>query len=206
MNNLNKALQPVVSFRVVNTDSSSYKTLCLIPGHYDTQEIMDYQVTESGSTVTKYVLSYLNPAVLNEAGYACNEVADDHNANLDGSGKSNYPISVTPAAGNSRYRDFLRYVGLVGSKIKRIRLTNNTGNAAGRTQFDQFFEVSASAIGSKPGSDYINLASCKDPKNYDLDMIDVDLDARNLVLDATTLLFLKVAPSTDFTIEFTLDK
>ena len=201
MTNLNNALQPVVSFRVVNTDSSLYKTLCLIPGHYDTATIMSY--TSSGSTVN--VISYLNPAVLNAAGYACNEVADDHNANLDGSSKD-YPITVTPAAGNSRYRDFLHYVGLVGSRIKRIRLTNNTGNAAGRVQFDQFFEVSASAIGSKAGSDYINLASCKDPKNYDLDVIDVDLDARNLVLDATTLLFLKVAPSTDFTIEFTLDK
>lgn len=206
MKDLNSALQPVVSFRFVNTDSTLYKTMCLIPGHYDTQEIMNYQVTESGSTVTKYVLSYLNPAVLNQAGYACDEVADDHNPSLDGSGKSNYPISVTPAAGNSRYRDFLGYIKSVGSRIKKIRLTNNTGNAAGRTQFDQFFEVSASAIGSKAGSDYINLASCKDPKNYDLDLIDVDLEARNLVLDATTLLFLKVAPGTDFTIEFTLDK
>lgn len=206
MKDLNSALQPVVSFRFVNTDTTLYKTMCLIPGHYDTQEIMNYQVTESGSTVTKYVLSYLNPAVLNQAGYACDEVADDHNANLDGSGKSNYPISVTPAAGNSRYRDFLGYIKSVGSRIKKIRLTNNSGNNAGRTQFDQFFEVSASAIGSKAGSDYINLASCKDPKNFDLDVIDVDLEARNLVLDATTLLFIKVAPSTDFTVEFTLDK
>lgn len=201
MNNLNKALQPVVSFRVVNTDSTHYKTICLIPGHYDTATIMSY--TSGGSTVP--VISYLNPAVLNAAGYACDEVADDHNANLDGSSKT-YPITVTPAAGNSRYRDFLNYVKLVSSLIKRIRITNNTGNAAGRTQFDQFFEVSASAIGSKAGSDYINLASCKDPKNYDLDVIDVDLEARNLELSATTLLFLKVAPSADFTIEFTLDQ
>jgi len=201
MNNLNNALQPVVSFRLTNTSTTDYKTICLIPGHYDSATIMSY--TSSGSTVN--VISYLNPQVLNDAGYACNEIADDYDSNLVGSAKT-YPISVVPAAGNSRYRDFLQYVRVVGSRIKRIRLTNNTGSAAGRTQFDQFFEVSASAIGSKAGSDYINLASCKDPKNYDLDMIDVDLDARNLVLDATTLLFLKVAPSADFTVEFTLDK
>lgn len=200
MSELQRALNPVVSFRLVNT-ANDYKKICLIPGHYDTAEIMSY--TESGST--KNVISYLNPAVLNEAGYSCNEVADDHNANLDGTSKD-YVITVTPAAGNSRYRDFLQYVKQVGSRIKKIRLTNNTGSAAGRSQFDQFFEVTASAIGSKPGADFINLASCKDPKNYDLDLIDVDLEARNLILDATTLLFLKVAPNADFTIEFTLDK
>lgn len=206
MSQLNSALQPVVSFRFKNLNTTNYKIVCLIPGHYDTQEIVSYTVIESGETVTKYALSYLNPAVLAEAGYACDEVADDLNANLQGYGKLTYQVTVTPAAGNSKYRDFLGYIKTVGSRIKKIRITNNTNDNAGRAQFDQFFEVSASSIGSKAGSDYINLASCKDPKNYDLNMIDIDLEARNLVLDATTLLFLKVAPNTDFTIEFTLDK
>lgn len=204
MKDLSKALQPVVSFRFVNL-TAAYKTLCLIPGHYDTQEVVKYTVSEGGSNVDKYTLSYLNPDVLKDAGYSCDEVADDLNINLQGDGKTTYPITVSPAAGNSKYRDFLKYIKSVGSRIQKIRVTNN-GSDSGRTQFDQFFEVTASSIGSKAGSDYINLSSCKDPKNFDLNMIDVDLEARNLVLDATTLLFLKVAPSTDFTIEFTLDK
>ena len=204
MKDLSKALQPVVSFRFVNL-TALYKTLCLIPGHYDTQEVVKYTVSEGGSNVDKYTLSYLNPDVLKDAGYSCDEVADDLNINLQGDGKTTYPITVTPAAGNSKYRDFLKYIKNVGSRIQKIRVTNN-GSDSGRTQFDQFFEVTASSIGSKAGSDYINLSSCKDPKNFDLNMIDVDLEARNLVLDATTLLFLKVAPNTDFTIEFTLDK
>ena len=204
MKDLSKALQPIVSFRFVNL-TALYKTLCLIPGHYDTQEVVKYTVSEGGSNVDKYTLSYLNPDVLKDAGYSCDEVADDLNINLQGDGKTTYPITVTPAAGNSKYRDFLKYIKNVGSRIQKIRVTNN-GSDSGRTQFDQFFEVTASSIGSKAGSDYINLSSCKDPKNFDLNMIDVDLEARNLVLDATTLLFLKVAPNTDFTIEFTLDK
>lgn len=204
MKDLSKALQPVVSFRFVNL-TALYKTLCLIPGHYDTQEVVKYTVSEGGSNVDKYTLSYLNPDVLKDAGYSCDEVADDLNINLQGDSKTTYPITVTPAAGNSKYRDFLKYIKNVGSRIQKIRVTNN-GSDSGRTQFDQFFEVTASSIGSKAGSDYINLSSCKDPKNFDLNMIDVDLEARNLVLDATTLLFLKVAPNTDFTIEFTLDK
>lgn len=200
MNDLRQALNPVVSFNIQNTDSSNSKKLCLLPGHFNTEEIV--MVTESGSSVAK--LSYASPSRLTDAGYACDQVADDTLAAVK-SAKS-YALNVTPGSPRCHYRDFLDYISRVGSKITKIRITNNTGNAAGRAQFDKEMQVSASLLGSTAGSDYINLASCKNPANYDQDMIIIDLSERNLVFDATTLLFLTVIPSANFTIEFTLDK
>lgn len=200
MSELKQALSPVVSFRFNNTDSSNSKKICLLPGHYNTEEIV--MVTESGASVAK--LSYASPARLVDAGYACDQVADDTLAAV-ATAKS-YAIGVTPGSPRCHYRDFLDYVARVGSKITKIRITNNRTSGAGRDQFDKEFEVSASMLGAKAGSDYINLASCKNPANYDQDMIIVDLAERNLIFDATTLLFLTVVPSADFTVEFTLDK
>lgn len=200
---LQQALSPVVSFKITNSDSSNAKKLCLLPGHYDTQEIV---MTVDPITSTKDIanLSYASPSHLVDAGYFCDQVADDTAAAVKTA--KEYGLTVTPGSPRCHYRDFLNYIQREGSRITKIRITNNRTGGAGRDQFDKEFEVSSSMLGAKAGSDYINLASCKNPANYDQDMIIVDLQERNLIFDATTLLFLTVVPSADFTIEYTLDK
>ncbi|MBQ3843455.1 MAG: hypothetical protein II817_00565 [Bacteroidales bacterium] len=201
MSELQRALKPVVSFRLVNTDNSNEKKICLLPGHFNTQSI----VTGTGALSQAFVkLSYADPASVVAAGYACDQVADNYD--VDVASTKNYPITVIPGSPRCRYRDFLDYINRVGARITQIRLTNNKTGGAGRDQFDKEFQVSASAIGTTAASDYINLASCKNPANYDQDMIIVDLAQQNLMMDATTLLLLTVAPGADFTIEFTLSK
>lgn len=200
MSELAKALSPVVSFRIQNGDQTNSKKLCLLPGHFNTEEIvMD---SSSGSAVPK--LSFGNPARLVDAGYYCDQVADDTVAGIN-TAKS-YNITITPGSPRCHYRDMLDYIARVGSRITQIRITNNKTNGAGRDQFDKELQVSVSMLGATAGSDYINLASCKNPANYDQDMIIIDLNKRNLIFDATTLLFLTVVKDADFTIEFTLDK
>lgn len=201
MSELQRALQPVVSFRLANTDNSNEKKICLLPGHFNTMDVVA-GTNASSQAFTK--LSFANPGSVVAAGYACDQVADNYDADIAAS--KSYPITIIPGSPRCRYRDFLDYIKLKGAKITQIRLTNNRTSGAGRDQFDKEFQVSASAIGTTAGSDYINLASCKNPANYDQDMIIVDLAQRNLLMDATTLLLLTVAPGADFTIEFTLDK
>ena len=62
------------------------------------------------------------------------------------------------------------------------------------------------AIGSKAGSDFVQLSSYINPANFLQNFIDVDLekDARNLSLDETTLAFLDIPGNAHFQIDFTL--
>ena len=188
-------MKPVASFRMVNSDSSNSKRVCLFPGHYNTQKVVP--TTVSGSAV--YVLGYSNPAAIVAAGYACDEVAADYIAAAD----TKQVIQVTGTSPRCTYVDFLRYIQLSGLRASKIKITNNRSTDH-REIFDQEIEVSMSSIGLKAGSQFLNLSTYKDPKNYDLNVIEIDLAAAQLELDETTLAFLTIPASADFTIEFTL--
>lgn len=192
---LQNAMLPIASFHIENGDLSHEKKLCLIPGHFNVIGVGQYD--DSGTL--KPCITYDDPTPIQKAGYACDYVADDMNAMTSRSG-----IIVTPNSERTRYRDFLSFIRLRQLRVSKIRLTN-TGGAAGLSQFLKEMEVSASAVGSRAASDFINLAQYKNPANYDQNVIEIDLNRRQLLLDATTLAFITVAAGANFDIEFTLD-
>ena len=192
---LQSAMLPIASFHVTNGDATHEKKLCLIPGHFNTIAVGQYD--NSGTLVPGITYDNITPIV--NAGYACDYMADDMNALTPRNG-----VVVNPNSARTSYRDFLAFIRLRQLRVSKIRLTNTAG-AAGRAQFLKEMEVSASAIGSRAASDFINLAQYKNPANYDQDVIEIDLNQRNLLLDATTLAFITVAAGADFDIEFTLD-
>ena len=196
-NQLNKALLPVASFRIVNPSGHGETKLCLIPGHFNLTGVTSVSDGQGG---TEPVIVYNDPTPIVNAGYSCDEVADDYNMQL-----SRSAVQVHPNNDMTRYRDFLNYIRLKQLRVSKIRLTNRTATNVGQAQFNKRIEVSASSIGSRAGSDFINLANFKNPANYNQDIIEIDLDKQNLLLDATTLTFITVAQDADFDIEFTLD-
>lgn len=196
-NQLNNALKPVASFRIVNPAGNPERKLCLIPGHFNLTGVVD---VDDGHGGTMPVITYNDKRPIVNAGYSCDEVADDYNQSL-----SRSAVQVHPNNEMTRYRDFLNFIRLKQLRVSKIRLTNRTASSVGRAQFNKRFEVSASSIGSRAGSDFINIANYKNPANYDQDIIEIDLAQQNLLLDATTLTFLTVAADADFDIEFTLD-
>lgn len=198
MNNLKESLKPSASFIMQNLSSSSESVLCLFPGHFDTTEIV------KDETSGKIALAYSDPSHIKNAGYFCDQVADDFNTsitNVKDGGK--YLIKITPKSPRTRYHDFLNYVRYSGLRVKKIRITDllTTGD---HEIFAQEIEISASAIGAKAGSDIIQLSQHIDPSNYIQRFIDIDLSAQNLLLDETTLAFLKVPAGSKFQIDFTL--
>lgn len=194
---LNKALLPIASFRIYNPAGHPETKLCLIPGHFNLAQVVD--VTRGQEIVP--VITYADPAPIVAAGYSCDEVADDYNDLI-----SRSAVQVHPNNDMTRYRDFLSLIRLKRLRVSKIRLTNRTNDNAGRAQFNKRFEISASSIGARAASDFINIAQYKNPANYNQDIIEIDLDQENLLLDATTLTFLTVAAGADFDIEFTLNE
>lgn len=200
MSNFNKSIRPVASFTFQTTTAAR---LCLFPGHYNTEEVV---IKDS-----KAYVSFADPAAIKNAGHSCDQVADDYNAtlaNLRGNGGT-YPVQINPKTPATRYRDFLNYVKYSGLKVVKMRITDltNTQNPS-REIFQQNIEVTQSSIGSKSGSDYVQLSAYINPANFLQNFIDIDLekDERNLSLDETTLVFLDVPANSNFQIDFTMAK
>lgn len=198
MNDLTKSLKPTASFTFQNL-SAELKKLCLFPGHYDTSEVVT-----SGDGKGGYVLAYSNPAAVTDAGFPCDQVADDYSynqANVKADGK--YAIKISPKSIRTRYRDFLNYIKYSGLRVVKMRITDLSQNS-NHEIFNQELEISASSIGSKAGSDFVQLSAHIDPSNYLQNFIDIDLTQRNLVLDETTLASLSIPAGANFQIDFTL--
>lgn len=200
-NRLNQSLKPSASFEFNSVDAEESVKLCLIPGHYDTTEIVS-------SDDNKIYLAYSNPEAINNAGFQCDQVADDYSlakyAYSDSrSDNKNYGVHIEPCSKRCRYRDFLNYVRYSGLKVVKMRIQNLTEEAAPAI-FNSELEISASSIGSKAGSDFIKLSSHKNAGNYDRSFIDIDLSNMNLTLDETTLVALDVPAGSHFQIEFVL--
>lgn len=197
MTSLNQSMRPVASF-VFKSFASTGKKLCLFPGHYDTTEIVEENET------SKQIISYANPKGIIDAGYNCDQVADDYGGDYI-IRDNNYSIEIKPKGSRTRYRDFLNYIKLSGVRVVKMRITDlTTGSNPSHDIFYQEIEVSKSAIGSKSGSDFIQLASHINPSNYLQNFIEVDLEKQNLLLDETTLAFLDVPAGANFQIDFTL--
>ncbi|MEE1288468.1 MAG: hypothetical protein UHK44_07710 [Bacteroidaceae bacterium] len=199
MSTFNKSIRPVASFVFESTENQTKpENLCLIPGHYNTLEAI--------FNGNKVHVSYADPSAIKAAGYSCAQVADDYNATIEntrGDG-GKYPIKITSKS-NIRYRDFLNYVKYSGLKVVKMRITDLTGSDSHEI-FQQAMEVTQSSIGSKHGSDFVQLSSYINPANYLQTFIDIDLekDERKLSLDETTLAFLTIPIGSKFQIDFTL--
>lgn len=195
MSKLNKAMQAIASFVMENTTNDDVK-VCLIPGHFNTDEILPL----SGNAGYKLVHSNVNP--ISAAGYQCDTVADDYQPDVNYGQKM--AVHILGNSNRCLYADFLNYIKLSGLRVVKIKLTNlRTGNT-GLVQFDKELEISSSAIGQRMGSVFVQLSSYKNPKNYDQNMIEIDLSEQQLELDETTLAFLTVAGGAKFNIEFTM--
>lgn len=200
MGTLDKSLKPVASFRVKNNTETSVK-LCLLPGHYDTKEIL---VSAEG----KVFIGHCNPSALVDAGFQCQQVADDYkSATLmydQTRGAEAYPLVITPKSKRTRYRDFLHFIRLKGLRVTKIKISDNLDSPEHKI-FQSEMEVSASSIGSKVGSDFIQLSDHRKPSNYDQSFIEVDFSSVSLEMTETTLLSLEVPGGADFYIDFTVE-
>lgn len=203
--NLAKSMRPVASFVFENKTANPAK-LCLIPGQYDTVSVTTlYLDTVSAPCTLETFLSYSDPSAIKAAGYDCDQVADDTSLTQNWRRMERYPIEVTSKSNKTRYRDFLNYIKVSGLKVTKMRITDlQTGANPSREIFNSEIEVAQSAIGSKSGSDFIQLSSHIDPSNYLQNFIEIDLELQNLLLDETTLAFLEVPASAKFQIDFTL--
>lgn len=203
MSTLNLSMRPVASFTFQNTTEESNK-LCLIPGHYDTASVISMATTTSTPAVITSFLSYADPSAIINAGYECDQVADDFNITnnkKDSSGRT-YPIKITPKSVKTRYRDFLNFIRLANVKVAKMRITDLT--SGDHAIFNSEMEVSRSNVGSKAGSDFIQLSAHINPSNFLQNFIEIDLEQQNLVLDETTLAFLEIPAGANFQIDFTL--
>lgn len=196
---VNESVKTVASYRISNTDTKLSKRIALFSGHYDTSEIVF-------NADDKAVLSYANPDGLVAAGYQCDQVADDvflKEAVTRGDGASSYPCTITPQTQRTRYRDVINLVKLTGLKVTKLRITD-LSNDSNHELFNQEIEVSRSCIASKGESDYINLSTYINPKNFQQNVIEIDLEEQQLSLDETTVVIMTLPANADFKIDLIL--
>lgn len=168
--------------------------LCLLPGLYSTIKLIQDPSSKD------CVLAFNDPTDLNNAGYACDQVADD--------GGEQGGVVIT-ANGNAKYRDFLNAVQRVGMRCTRIMIKNLAGQSHEEI-FDQQIEVAKTTIGAKGGTDFITLQTYVDPKDFDrskiyIDLTGVDQNGLSKALDLTPEVFMamNVPAESNFTIQFT---
>ena len=188
-NTLREALRAQATFDIVG-DSSADKKLCLLPGIYSTMK----QVTDGTSKET--VITFSDPTNLQNAGYACDQVADDYN-----SSDSGQYVHVT-GVGRVKYRDFLDAVQRVGMRVSQIIIQNKTSDSA---IFDQQIEIAKTVLGAKGGMDFITLQQYVNVNAYDRSKITIDLSDDTLDLTPEVFMAINVPEDSHFSIQFVFE-
>lgn len=188
-NTLKEALRAQATFDFVG-DNSNDKKLCLLPGIYNTMK----QGTDGTSKET--IITFSNPANLNNAGYACDQVADDYN-----SGDSGQYVQVT-GVGRVKYRDFLDAVQRVGMRVSQIIIQNKVSSQA---IFDQQIEIAKTVLGAKGGMDFITLQQYVNVNAYDRSKITIDLSDETLDLTPEVFMAINVPAQSHFSMQFVFE-
>lgn len=188
-NTLKEALRAQATFNFVG-DNSNDKKLCLLPGIYSTMK----ETTDSTSKAT--VVTFSDPTNLNNAGYACDQVADDYN-----SSDSGQYVQVT-GVGRAKFRDFLDAVQRVGLRVSQIIIQNKTTSQA---IFDQQIEVAKTVLGAKGGMDFITLQQYVNVNAYDRSKITIDLSDETLDLTPEVFMAINVPAQSQFSIQFVFE-
>lgn len=187
-NTLREALRAQATFDIVG-DATYAKKLAFLPGVYSSMK----QVTDGTSKET--VIAFSDPTDLNNAGYACDQVADDYNAADTGQ-----YVHVT-GVGRVKYRDFLNTVQRVGCSVTQIIIQNKT-NPADQAIFDQQIEVARTVIGAKGGMDFITLQQYVNVNAFDRSKITIDLSQEPLELTPEVFLAMNIPAGAHFSIQF----
>lgn len=190
---LREALMAQATFDIENTDASNAVKLCLLPGVYNTMQLV--QDPSSKDTV----LNYANPDALVAAGYAADQVADDA-AFCKG-------LDVQVAGvGRVMFRDFLNTVQRVGARVNKIIIQNKVSS---QDIFDQQIEVAKTVIGAKGGMDFITLQNYVSVNAYDRSKITIDLSgtdengkSNNLFLTPEVFMAMNIPAGAHFSIQF----
>lgn len=185
-NTLREALMAQATFDIENTDSTNAVKLCLLPGIYNTMKMTQ------DPTSKEVVVSFSDPAALNAAGYAADQVADD--AKFD-------PNATVQVAGVGRvmFRDFLNTVQRVGATVNKIILQNKVQD---QDIYDQQIEIAKTVIGAKGGMDFITLQNYVSVNAYDRSKITIDLSEEPLELTPEVLMALNIPAGAHFSMQF----
>ena len=203
-NSLREALRAVFTLEITGYESGD-KKLCLLPGVYDTERTNVVTDTVDGTEVVVGVTTtYDNPANLNNAGYACDQVADD-------GGLSTKQGVAIQAVGRAKMRDFLHQVQRVGMRCTEIVIKNLAG-PTNEEIFNTQIELAKTVVGARGGMDFITLQKYVNVNAYDrskitIDLSGVDENGRSKALDITPEVFMAmtVPQNAHFTIQFTFD-
>lgn len=185
---LKEALRAVFTVDITG-NASADKKLCLLPGIYSTMAFSQDASTKAA------VLTYSDPTNLVNAGYSCDQVADDYEYD-------NSQAVQIRAIGRSKYRDFLNSVQRVGMRCTEIVIQNKTQDSA---IFDQQIEVAKTVLGAKGGMDFITLQKYVNVNAYDRSKITIDLSDETLDLTPEVFLAINVPEDSHFSIQFTFD-
>lgn len=188
-NTLKEALRAQATFDFVG-DNSNDKKLCLLPGIYNTMK----QSTDGTSKET--IITFSSPTNLNNAGYACDQVADDYN-----SSDSGQYVQVT-GVGRVKYRDFLDAVQRVGMRVSQIIIQNKVSSQA---IFDQQIEIAKTVLGAKGGMDFITLQQYVNVNAYDRSKITIDLSDETLDLTPEVFMAITVPAQAHFSMQFVFE-
>ena len=185
-NTLREALMAQATFDIENTDTDNAVMLCLLPGVYNTMKMTQ------DPTSKEVVVSFSDPAALNAAGYAADQVADD--AKFD-------PNATVQVAGVGRvmFRDFLNTVQRVGATVNKIIIQNKVQS---QDIFDQQIEIAKTVIGAKGGMDFITLQNYVSVNAYDRSKITIDLSEEPLELTPEVFMALNIPAGAHFSIQY----
>ena len=189
---LTEALRAKATFNIVNSSSSAAKKLAFLPGIYSSM------IFSQDSSSKAAIISYADPTNLVNAGYNCDQVADDYN-----SGDSLQVVQVS-GVGRTKYRDFLNTVQRIGVRVSRIIIQNK--NTSSQDIFDQEIEASRTAIGTRGETRFITLQDYVSVNAYDRTKITIDLTNAPLDLTPDMFLAMNIPANAEFSIQFEFEQ
>lgn len=195
-NTLREALRPVFTLDITGNEDAD-KKLCLLPGIYSTLRLIQDPSSKDA------VLNYSDPTNLNNAGYGCDQVADDGGLPV----KDGVKIE---AVGRAKMRDFLNSVQRVGLECTEIVIMNK--DTTNSSIFDTQIELAKTVLGARGGMDFITLQKYISVNAYDRNKITIDLSGldengkkKSLIFSPEVYMAMTVPQNAHFSIQFTFN-